>query len=775
VARTLRVMIGNSAAGYTDYGPAPWGNSALVNLHVENVSRGAIGSGEITLQKAGGGLNLTEKMFVRVFDDSGTYPLSPHVAWWWFWGVISDIETELVKGTNMLRYHLKLQDANVLFDWMGVDPSASPVITDGGVYTFDGQMERIVRTVTRNNTTIGSTFDTSGIVLTSSLSNAATKVFAFEGMNWRAMMDDRMKAYRIDFPTSRPRYWLSAPNFGGIPTDAPLLNVIDDTVTIAGGAGYTLSDAPSGTKRGIFHYSRKRDGIDLGTRVVAVDYKRPGGGIFTATYLSGNRTTYPNDFDARPFAPLGAAVKAWQVEHQKVKDGSADSIVTGTASNVGKSRENASESVTITVMQPDPSDPAPLRPTVPLAIKSGDVVQVELTGEGVNQKYLVSKVEWDWIPGVWFPYPTLTAGNQLLGMGDPTDNENAPVQERDTSVPAPPTSPSMTSSVYNGFNNMAYTTFGLTAPSPMPANVVEYRMHLTVGGRRIPTIRFLPSTPGGAPPTSVTVELPPGATGSGTATSVTGAGIESGPVALPGFTTASAPPYNNLFNPTFALPDVSDPSGSTALGWTKTFAGPDAAGSRMAASSARDIAGQWVHSLSVQSPTDTITILSSKVSIQSSLNSVSGSRIQATVGLTYYAANTRGLLSVDAIWYDHNGSALPGSPLMGGGISPVALVNTPFYKTLNAPTNAVSVAIRARLDYSVGGNVIYVGAVVATPGTIAGSSGSNGADVVGMVKGPSGGISSTGLLLYPMPLYNSAGMIMHNSAGEVIYAWRDLS
>lgn len=569
MANVLRVQIGNSVDVYTDYGPAPWGNGTLQKIALSMAGSGAVGAGQLDFVKSGGGLVFKSRQFVRIFEDSGVYPSST-VARWWLQGFVADKTTEelVTGGTAPVQYHVKIQDVNILLDWLRLFANASPIVTDGGDYHFDHQITRIFAVATFNNTGVSPTIDTSSGVALAGIMSGPLKGFGYQGIHTREAVQRRCDAYQADFPATRPLFNVSPPTTGVSATDPPQLNIWDDALTASASPVYTFAHNPTGSQRSIMKYTRRVDGIDLATRVEAINTARSGGGIYKSTYNSTNQAVYPNDFDQRPLGIAGAPLLAWDAPLIKTQGGVPDAVVTATATQAGEAKENPSETITIVSADYDPVG----GPTVPLKIKPGDVITVIWPSESINQKYRVNKVDVVWQPrqGAWWPIHTITAGNQELGLGDDNQQVNARVQELDNMHPPPPTSPSMTSSWWSEKTRDAITTFGWTAPSPFPPNIVEYRLYLTVGRRRIPVIRAVSPAPGGTPPTSVTVHLPAFSAGAGYICSVSGGNVESDYVAIPPFNTARIPDGNDRTPPNqaYSATDPEDTTGTLPESWT---------------------------------------------------------------------------------------------------------------------------------------------------------------------------------------------------------------
>jgi hypothetical protein len=207
--------------------------------------------------------------------------------------------------------------------------------------------------------------------------------------------------------------------------------VYDEAALLAAAPKWTFDTHPTGADKSVMTLREIRQGGNLVTSQQAIAFT--SGALVRQRSTSSNTSTYPNAFDQRPIGGGGSALQAWDGPLIKMPDGSTSAQVAAAAAQEIAASENPAETFEITTQA-----------TFATGILPGDTIAIDCSELGLTSyKRVVAKVTIQYLflgSGTYLKQRTVTAGNQLLELGDGSKRQTSPVLEGDTTHPQPPTS-----------------------------------------------------------------------------------------------------------------------------------------------------------------------------------------------------------------------------------------------------------------------------------------------------------------------------------------------
>jgi hypothetical protein len=660
MASTFKCVIGG-----TDYGPL--GENAVTGFSATPSGPGKTGTCTVRIVKAGGGgYTITPMMEIQAYM---TYDGASGVAadGRLFGGWLTHRKTSQVIGTTLKVWDLTFSDDNLLLDTIVRDAADSKEI-NLSADTFADQVLALITEIQENNIAAPDRiFDAvSGVVdLTSSM--PAQILPAGKTLRWyiQALCDT---AQGVDSGL-RPRFHLGRGTTSGVGDTFGdvVVHIYDNAAASLASPQYTFSTAPTGAEKSVMAWDRDVDATRLVSRRQLIS---PIGTIFTgadATAAATYSNLYINhaiDTDeghhmAEPIsAPDDSSSSEWQ--------DAIDKAVASTA--------NPRESIRIRTRQP---------------VAVGSVQAFTSALEGLSaQAYRVMDVQYDYPtndPDV--PFVDITLGLRRLQWFEEGDEGiDVPPVASDIVPPAVPTGLAVGTNVILHGGEEARVTLSWAASTS--EDVAGYK------------VRWVQGTRGETVDVGLLLahyfDLQPELSHNFYVQAYDGHGNHSAFSAAVAATTASRPPTEGLFNPSFEYRNFLD--ATLPDGWTRTVVANGTAA--LNTTNVRD--GNRSVALTLPASTDTAALRSRGVNVPGDARTI-------LFSLHAMGSGSISILTVTAYWYKKDDT--PATTSATTLVTKAAVTTSWARKTYSAtpPSDAAYVKLDIKAEVVAGTNqVLYV-------------------------------------------------------------------
>ncbi|HEX8221689.1 MAG TPA: hypothetical protein VF914_21050 [Chloroflexia bacterium] len=538
--------------GGTHYGPniPGWLSGAagiFAGAEIDATGPDFNGSAKVSLLKqGGGGYSIIDMQEVQIGNKSSSTGL---VTERYFGGFVIDPGSSQVMGTTLKTWDVLCTDYNILLDTLvGGVAGTDPPVGTLGIRTFKQAVGDVVAALNS-----GGPYASLAIDASTEVANLAPSyLFAkgYQGLTLREMLQDLCNTIQALFPAMRPKFFMglskstSSASFGG-----PVLHVYDAaaTTTVSKRFSDNPADVTAGTHFAMTSTYKRRLPWERPQTRGQIIYGAPPYGPNVVTRTDPvSLVQYPNPYDRNG---------AWGSKPLK-EESITDTLTAMAALDLSIAKRSL----------PRESIPFQTRKYV----IPGEYISLTLSNEGLsNAEYRAAAVHMsmsqDTAFEVWYK---VTAGNKILLLGERDDNGiNARPIIKDVVAPNAPTGVGVVNQIFDQLIGMVRVSVSLTAPAAADRAKYTWKARQGSTGYVMPPVEAInTTTPGGLPPTTAELLLPPGQSTTLTVTCTDWSDNES-PEASYTFTTASyTAPGTALLNPTFQLPQGTNTT--AALNWT---------------------------------------------------------------------------------------------------------------------------------------------------------------------------------------------------------------
>jgi hypothetical protein len=661
MASTFKCVIGG-----TDYGPL--GENAVTGFSATPSGPGKTGTCTVRITKAGGGgYTITPMMEIQAymtFDGASGVAADGRL----FGGWLTHRKTSQVIGTTLKVWDLTFSDDNLLLDTIVRDAADSKEI-NLSADTFADQVLALITEIQENDIAAPDRiFDaTSGVVdLTSSM--PAQILPAGKTLRWyiQALCDT---AQGVDSGL-RPRFHLGRGTTSGVGDTFGdvVVHIYDNAAASLASPQYTFSTAPTGAEKSVMAWDRDVDATRLVSRRQLIS---PIGTIFTGADATA-AATYSNLY-------INHAIDTDEGHHM------AEPISAPDDSSSSEWQDAIDKAVAATA---NPRESIRIRTRQPVAVGSVQAFTSALEGLSA-QAYRVMDVQYDYPtndPDV--PFVDITLGLRRLQWFEEGDEGiDVPPVASDIVPPAVPTGLAVGTNVILPGGEEARVTLSWAASTS--EDVAGYK------------VRWVQGTRGETVDVGLLLahyfDLQPELSHNFYVQAYDGHGNHSAFSAAVAATTASRPPTEGLFNPSFEYRNFLD--ATLPDGWTRAVVANGTAA--LNTTNVRD--GNRSVALTLPASTDTAAIRSRGVNVPGDAR---------TILFSLYAmgSGSISILTVTAYWYkkDDTASATPSTALVSKGAVTTSWARK-TYTVLTPPSDAAYVKLDIKAEVVAGTNqVLYV-------------------------------------------------------------------